>query len=70
MQIRWMLAAAGVLAVIAWFATWAMTVVPETSAVTEQWAAGNFLAFLAGGLFGAAACVGRNAAGRNAGEDR
>jgi len=58
---RWKLVAAGFLALIAWLACWAATVVPESSAVTMQWAIGNALAFLAGGLFGAAACARRAA---------
>jgi hypothetical protein len=56
---RCKLVAAGLLALIAWFACWAATVVPGSAAVTMQWTAGNALAFLAGSAFGAAACVRR-----------
>jgi len=48
-------AAAGVLASALWFGCWAATVLPGSSAVTRQWAAGNALALLAGMAFGAAA---------------
>lgn len=37
-----------------WLGSQAMTVVPATSAVSEQWIAGNLFAFLAGITFGAA----------------
>ena len=58
---RWKLAATGLLLVVMWFACWATTVVPELSAMYEQWAVGNALAFFAGIAFGAAACIKRNA---------
>ena len=59
-QMRWKLVAAGLLAVVAWLACWATTVVPGSPGVTMQWAVGNALAFLAGGVLGAA-CVRRAA---------
>jgi hypothetical protein len=40
--------------VLLWVGSQAMTVVPGTSAVTEQWVAGNLFALLAGIAFGAA----------------
>jgi hypothetical protein len=54
---RWKLVAVGLLASVAWLMCWAATVVPGSSAVTMQWTAGNTLAFLAGGAFGAAVCM-------------
>ena len=52
---RWESVAAGIFLLVMWFACWAVTVVPGSSAVTMQWASGNALAFLAGLTFGAAA---------------
>jgi hypothetical protein len=69
-KMRLMLFAAGVIAVIVWFACWSMTVVPGSPGVEMQWVAGNFVAFLAGGLFGAAACFGRISAAPSAGDNR
>jgi len=57
---RWKLVAAGVFLSVMWFGCWAATVVLGSSAVTMQWGAGNALAFLAGGAFGAAVCVRRS----------
>ena len=51
---RWKLVAVGIFLLVMWFGCWAITVVPGSSAVTEQWAAGNALALLAGLAFGAA----------------
>jgi hypothetical protein len=56
---RWKLVATGAFLAVMWFACWAATVVPGSSAVTAQWAAGNALAFLSGLAFGAAASVRR-----------
>jgi hypothetical protein len=58
---RWKLVVAGTLLVVLWLVCWAATVVPESSAVTVQWAAGNALAFLAGTAFGAAMWIKRRA---------
>jgi len=55
---RWFLAAGGMGLLIAWFACWAVTVMPGTPAVSVQWVAGNLLAFAAGLAFGAMACLG------------
>jgi hypothetical protein len=58
---RWEMIAAGVFLLVLWFACWATTVLPGTSAVTMQWVAGNTLAFLAGSAFGAALWMRRGA---------
>ncbi len=54
---RWKLIGIGLFLLAMWVACWAVTVVPGTDAVYEQWIAGNALAFLAGGAFGAALIV-------------
>jgi hypothetical protein len=58
-QMHWKLGAIGTFLAVMWLACWAATVVPGSSAVTMQWAAGNALAFLSGLAFGAAAYTGR-----------
>lgn len=56
------LIALGLFLLVMWLACWAATVVPGSPAVDMQWTAGNLLAFLAGGAFGAAACIHRSRA--------
>jgi len=51
---RWKAVVLGFFLLVMWFACWAVTVVPGSSAVTQQWVAGNTLAFLAGIAFGVA----------------
>ena len=63
-EMRRDLVAVGLVFTVMWFVCWAATVVPGSVAVTLQWAAGNFLAFLAGGAFAAAFCL-RSSADRN-----
>ncbi|WP_169980558.1 hypothetical protein [Tautonia rosea] len=52
-QRAWLLAA-GLGSSILWFACWAASVVPGTSAVTVPWALGNLEAVLTGATIGAA----------------
>ena len=49
---RWKSTGIGLLLLVMWFACWAATVAPGGE--HERWVAGNALAFLAGGAFGAA----------------